>query len=448
MKRKIEKAAVLGAGVMGAQIAALLATRGIEVILLDVLAQEPTDEERSAGLTLPDAEVRNRIARAGLQSLGKMGPMVSFGSIPEDSISFGNFEDDLAKIADCDWIVEAIVEDLTVKRGLLKRVDQYRKPGAVASSNTSGLSLAAIAAHLSEDFRQHWLGTHFFNPVRFVKLVEVVPTQDTLPEVTQSMLDLFTINLGKGAIIARDTPNFIANRIGVFNALQTIKAMMRWGLTVEEVDELTGTIMGRPRTATFRTMDLVGVDTILPVARNVYENAPGDEMRDLFIIPGFIQKMIENRWLGDKTGQGFFKRVEGEGKRGQAWALDYKTMCYRPRQKPDLPVLEEAMKIEDIRERIRFLAYAEDRAGAFVWETLSALLIYSANRVPEIADRIVAIDNAMKWGYNWQLGPFETWDALGVQRAVARLKAEGREVPAIVRRLLDSGNDSFYRREG
>ncbi len=446
MKRTVKKAAVLGAGVMGSRIAAHLANAGVPTLLLDIVPRALDEKERIAGLTLESRQVRNRIAAQGLEAAIKAKPPAFY--LPEQArlVEVGNFEDDLARLAEADWIIEAVVENLEVKRALLAKVDSGRRPASVVSTNTSGLSIRALAEGRSEDFRRHWLGTHFFNPPRYMRLLEIIPGPDTLPEVLDFIVDFSTSALGKAVVRAKDTPNFIANRIGIFGALNTVKVMMDAGYTIEEVDELTGPAIGHPKTATFRLADLAGIDTFVYVAENLYANAPHDEKHDLFQVPDFIKKMVERGWLGDKSGQGFYKRVKGKAD-GDILVLDYRTLEYRPRQKPSFPQLEMARNISDPGERLKSLIYSPDRAGRFIWKTTSELLLYAAARVPEIADDIVAIDNTMKLGFNWELGPFEAWDAIGVAESVERMEAEGKAIPPLVRALLDSGKKSFYQRE-
>lgn len=446
MKRTIRKAAVLGAGVMGAKIAAHLANAGVETYLMDIVPKELTPDEQAKGLSLQSRQVRDRVARRGLESAKTAQPSAFF--LPElvDLITIGNVEDDLGKLAEADWIIEAVVENRQIKLELLRKVDAHRHLGAIVSSNTSGLPIKALAENLSEDFRKHWLGTHFFNPPRYMKLVEVIPTDETQPDVVRFISDFCDHVLGKGVVIAKDSPNFIVNRIGMFAAMNTIKAMVEEGLTIEEVDRMTGPALGRPKSAMFRTADLAGLDTFIYVAQNLYENVPNDEQRDIFKVPDLMKRMFERGWLGDKSGQGFYKKVKGKGGKGgsEILALDYKTMDYRPQIKPEFPSLDAAKNIEDIRERVRTLIYGKDRVGSFLWKIIGDTLVYAANRAPEIAEDILGIDNAMKWGLNWELGVFETWDAIGVTASVKRWQAEGKRIPPLVQKLLDSGKRSFY----
>ncbi|MGH9823179.1 MAG: 3-hydroxyacyl-CoA dehydrogenase NAD-binding domain-containing protein, partial [Blastocatellia bacterium] len=444
MSHTIRKVAVLGAGTMGAQIAAHLANAGIEVLLLDIAPRELTPEETKKGLTLDKKQVRNRIASAGLQAALKIKPAAFFSAAEASLISVGNFDDDLVKLADVDWTIEAVVENLEIKRSLFAKVNAHRKPGSIVTSNTSGISIRQMAEGLPDDFRKHFLGTHFFNPPRYMKLLELIPTPDTLPEVSSFIAEFCDRRLGKGIVHAKDTPNFIANRIASFSSLNTIKVMNEGGYTIEEVDALTGPLVGRPKSASFRTTDIVGLDTALYVADNLYKAVPDDEMRETLVPPDFLRDMVKRGWLGNKTGQGFYKKQKGEGGKSEFWVLDYKKMEYAAPAKVKFASVDAAKAIEDTAERIRTLVYSKDKAGEFLWKTISANLIYAANRIPEIADNIVEIDNAVKWGFNHEFGTFELWDVIGVEKSVERMKQDGLKIPALVQRLLDSGKKSFY----
>ncbi len=449
MGYRINKAAVLGAGTMGSQIAAHLANAGIDVLLLDVAPTELTKDEAAKGLTLESKQVRNRIVAAGLTAAARLKPAAFFSNSCSSLITTGNFEDDLAKIKDVDWIVEVVVEKLDAKRDLFARVEKHRRPGAIVSSNTSGIPIREMAAGRSDDFRSHFLGTHFFNPPRYLKLVEIIPTPDTIAGVTETIADFCDRRLGKGVVYAKDTPNFIANRIAAFSSLNTIRVMAEGGYTIEEVDAMTGPLIGRPKSASFRTSDIVGLDVALYVAENLYAAVPNDEMREALVPPGFLKEMVKRGWTGNKAGQGFYKKQKGEGGKSEFWVLDYKTMEYQAPRKVRYPSMDAAKNIEDTAERIRTLVYGKDRVGEFLWKTISQNLIYAANRVPEISDSIVNIDNAVRWGFNHEFGSFELWDVIGVEKAVARMKQEGLAVPALVEGLLASGKKSFYeRREG
>jgi 3-hydroxyacyl-CoA dehydrogenase len=431
---QVKKAAVLGAGTMGAQIAAHLANAGVPTLLLDIVPQD-------------EAKDRNAIARAGLAAAKKSKPAAFFTADRAALVTIGNFEDDLPKLRDCDLIIEAVVENAEIKRSLYERVEQHRRPGSVIASNTSGIPLAQLAAGLGDDFRGHFLGMHFFNPPRYMHLVEIIRTEWTKPEVSCSMFGFLDERLGKGVVVAKDRPNFIANRIGTYGALVTIQTMLADGYSIEEVDKITGPATGRPKTATFRTFDLVGLDVFAHVVKNLHENLPDDPEREMFVMPDFITRMIERGLLGNKTKAGFYQRQQGEGNKREIWTLDTTTLDYRAAQKVKLPSLDMAKNIEDTRERLQVLTWSKDRVGAFLWQTLSRTLCYAADRVPEIADTIVEVDRAMRWGFNWELGPFEVWDAIGVEKSVAKLKAEGRAVPANVEKLLAGGAKTLYKQE-
>ncbi len=432
---------------MGAQIAAHLANAGISSYLLDIVPPETDEEEKKKGLTLRDKAVRNRFAAAGLKRALGLKPAPLFSKDKVSYITVGNFEDDLDKVAQVDWVIEVIVESLAPKKELMKKVDALRKPGTIVSSNTSGIPISRIAEGLSEDFRKHFLGTHFFNPPRYLYLLELIPTNDTLPEVASFMREFAGETLGKGTVLCKDTPNFIGNRIGVAAMNYVIHKMVEKDYTIEEVDTITGPASGKPKSATFRTGDIVGLDTLVHVADNLYEAVPNDELRDFFKVPGFILEMQKRNWLGEKTKTGFYKRTKNEKGETEILTLDPKNMEYRPRIKPAFASIEMGKNIESVSERVANLAYAKDRAGEFFWATTAALLIYSANRIPEISNDVVSIDNAMKWGFGWELGPFETWDAMGVEKSVEKMKAEGRQVPQNVTDMLASGAKSFYKEE-
>ncbi len=445
---RIEKAAVLGAGTMGAQIAAHLANAGIQTLLLDVAPKEPTPEEASKGLTLESKEVRDRIARAGLEAAKKAKPAAFFREGASALVSVGNFDDDLPRLKDCDIIIEAVVERLDIKRSLFERVEKFRKPGSVVASNTSGIPIRQIAEGFSEDFRAHFLGTHFFNPPRYLHLVELITTEWTKPEVSCSVYGFLDRRLGKGVVIAKDRPNFIANRIGTFGAMVTLKTLEEDGYTIEEVDKMTGPALGRPKSATFRTFDIVGLDVLAHVARNLHEAVPEDEEREVYELPAFVEQMVGKGILGDKTKGGFYQKRKGEGGARDIWTLDVASLEYRPQEKAKLPALDAAKNIEDTRARVKSLVWGKERAGQFLWKTMSRVFAYAANRIPEIADTVVEVDRAMKWGFGWELGVFEAWDAVGVEKSVARMKEEGGAVPSNVRKMLDAGATSFYKTEG
>ncbi|WP_126428519.1 3-hydroxyacyl-CoA dehydrogenase/enoyl-CoA hydratase family protein [Brevibacillus marinus] len=443
MQRNIRKAAVLGAGVMGAGIAAHLANVGIPTYLLDIVPRELTEEEQRKGLTLQDRSVRNRLAEAGKQRLLKEKPAPLYDKADIALITTGNLEDDLDKLGEVDWIIEVVVENLEVKRQVLATVERYRKPGTIVSSNTSGISINEMCEGRSDEFRQHFLGTHFFNPPRYLKLLEIIPGRDTKPEIVQFMMRFGEFSLGKGTVLCKDTPNFIANRVGTYGLQVSIQEMVKLGLGVDEVDALTGPVLGRPKSATFRTLDVVGLDTYVHVADNVRQKSADPSEQAVFAVPDFILQMIERRWLGQKSGQGFFKQERtAAGK--EILALDYHTLTYRPRVQPSFPSLAAAKAAKSLPQKLQALVYGEDKGSQFVWNVLKKVLLYSAAHVPEIADDIVSIDRAMKWGFGWELGPFETWDAIGVEKSVARMRAEGEAIPPLVEELLASGKTAFY----
>lgn len=439
---QIKKAAVLGAGVMGAQIAAHLANAGIPCLLLDIAPKELTADEQVKGLTLESRAVRNRIAQAGFDAAQKAKPAAFFVGDAAKLVAVGNFEDDLPKLKDCDWVIEAIVEKLEIKRSLYERIEPHLKPEAIITSNTSGIPLIQLAEGRSDNFRKRFLGTHFFNPPRYLHLMEIITQPETDPEVTKFIADFTDRKLGKGVVYAKDTPGFVANRIGNFSMLNAFNVMGELGLSFAEVDALTGSVIGHAKSASFRTLDVVGLDTAYNVAKNLYASLPNDEKRESFKVPAFMEQMVERRLLGDKTGGGFYKKVGND-----ITTLDLNTFEYRPQQKTQFASLSAAKQIESLPERLRSLVYAQDKAGEFLWRTMSEAGSYAANRIPEIADNIVEIDNAMKWGFAHEMGPFEKWDAIGVEKSVERLKEEGRPVPANVEKMLSAGAKSFYKTE-
>jgi 3-hydroxyacyl-CoA dehydrogenase len=444
---RIEKAAVLGAGTMGAQIAAHLANAGVPTLLLDIVPRELSAEESAKGLTLESVEVKNRIARGGLEAARKAKPAAFMSADAARLVTPGNLEDDLAKLKDCDLVIEAVVENLDIKRKLFERIEQHRRPGSVVATNTSGIPVRQIAEGFSEDFRANFLGIHFFNPPRYLHLCELIPTEWTRPEVACSVFGFLDQRLGKGVVVAKDRPNFIANRVGTYGALTTIKTMLEDGYTVEEVDKMTGKSVGRAKSATFRTFDIVGLDVLMHVTKNLYDALPEDDERETFVAPEFLQKMAERKLLGAKTGGGFYRKQKGEGEKQEIWTLDHASLEYQPPQKVKLPALDVAKNIDDVGERIKTLVWGKDRVGQFLWKTVGKTLRYAANRVPEIANNVVDVDRAMRWGFNWELGVFETWDAVGVERSVARMREEGATIPANVERMLEAGAKSFYKTE-
>ncbi|MGN7176128.1 3-hydroxyacyl-CoA dehydrogenase [Paenibacillus sp. FSL R5-0490] len=439
--QQIKKAAVLGSGVMGSGIAAHLANIGIPTLLLDIAPRELTDAEKAKGLTLENKAVRNRISEGNRQKLLKQKPAPLTSKKNMALIEAGNFEDDMERLKDVDWIIEVVVENLSIKKQVFEKVDRHRKPGSIVSSNTSGISVEAMSEGRSEDFQKHFLGTHFFNPPRYLKLLEVIPTKNTSSEVLSFMKQFGEDVLGKGVVEAKDTPNFIANRIGTYGLLVTVQEMLKGGYSVGEVDSITGPLIGRPKSATFRTLDVVGLDTFIHVANNVYGQVDGKE-KDVFEVPDFMKVMQEKGWLGSKTGQGFFLK---KGK--EILELNPETLEYGPRQKLKTASTELAKQEKGTAGKLKALVYSDDRSGQLLWNILSPALLYSAQLHGEIADDVTAIDRAMKWGFGWELGPFETWDAIGVEKSVRKMEEAGEEVPAWVKEMLEKGINSFYKEE-
>ncbi|MGC2328480.1 MAG: 3-hydroxyacyl-CoA dehydrogenase NAD-binding domain-containing protein [Candidatus Sulfotelmatobacter sp.] len=443
--KRIHKVAVLGAGTMGARIAAHFANAGVPSYLLDIVPQDAP----------PTGPARNKIAAAGLDAAKKSKPAAFMDPSLARFVTIGNFEDDLTKLAGVDWIIEAVVENLDIKRALLRKVEAIRKPGTIITTNTSGLPVGKIAEGFSDDFRRSWFGTHFFNPPRYMRLLELIPTPEADAALIEAVSSFCDVQLGKGVVIAKDTPNFIGNRIGTFSVLNVMRLMQEMDLTIEDVDALTGQAVGWPKSATFRTIDLVGLDILGHVVGNMTANVH-DERSELKL-PDFYRQMLERKWLGDKTKGGFYKKSVGRtllsgdsNREDERLALDWKTLEYHPRQKPKFAALDMAKNIEDTGARLRMLlglegqAQKNEKAGAFLWSALSDLWTYCANRVPEISDSIVEIDRAMRLGFNWELGPFELWDAVGVDATVARMKKEGKPVAANVEKLLAAGQKSWY----
>lgn len=441
MKHRIEKAVVLGAGTMGARIAAHFANAGLPCVLLDIVPKDATPANRNA------------LALAGLDAARKSRPAAFF--VPElaERIQTGNFDDDLARCAEADWIIEVVAENLAIKRALLARVAGFRKPSAIVTTNTSGLPVHLIAEGLDDEFQKHWAGTHFFNPPRYLKLVEIIPGPRTAPDVLESLAEFCDRRLGKGVVVAKDTPNFIANRIGTFSMLNAVRLMDSLGMTIEEVDACTGPAVGWPKSATFRTADIVGVDVLAHVVKNLYDGAPNDESREKFRLPAWIEDMVRRGWLGEKSGQGFYKREKGSGGEKEILALDPAKMEYRARQKARFASLESGKTIENTGERLRALLAPAldnqkgDKAQQFIWGAVSEMCLYAARRVPEISDHLADVDRAMRWGFGWELGPFELVDALGLGRFLEQVRREGRSVPPVLEKAAAGGRTSLYESE-
>jgi 3-hydroxyacyl-CoA dehydrogenase len=439
MKRVIKKVAVLGSGVMGSRIACHFAGVGVQVLLLDIVPNEAKESDKKA--------LRNKIVNDSLQAALRSNPSPVYTKDVINRITTGNFDDNLKDIASCDWIIEVVVERLDVKRSLYEKVDQIRKPGTLITSNTSGIPIHLLSEGRSEDFKKHFCGTHFFNPPRYLRLLEVIPTPDTDPVVVDFLMHYCDLFLGKTTVLAKDTPAFIANRIGVFGIMAIFQLVDKTGLTIDEVDVLTGPVIGRPKSATFRTADVVGIDTLVKVAKGVYDNCPNDEQRDIFQIPSWLNKVVENNWLGDKTGQGFFKKIKGTGGEKEILTLDLNTLEYKPRQKPKFPSIDAAKPIDDLKQRLKMLVAAQDKAGEFYRHFHYGLFSYISNRIPEISDEVYRIDDAMMAGFGWEIGAFESWDVLGLERTTKAMKAAGYPVGLWVEEMLAAGNKSFYKIE-
>ena len=448
MSRKIEKAAVLGAGIMGSGIAAHLANCGIKTYLLDIVPPELSEDDKKKGWTKETPAFRNKFSQSGLENAIKnRKPIPAFYHDRfSDLITAGNFEDNLDWLSECDWVVEVVVENIDIKRKLFTNVEKHLKPGAIISSNTSGLPIKAMTEGRSEAFKKSFLVTHFFNPVRFMRLLELIPGPQTDPTLIPFLAKFGTDVLGKGVVFGHDTPNFVGNRIGVYAIMRTVQEMLDKDYTIEEVDAIVGEPMGRPKTGAFRTADMVGLDTLDHILRNSYEALKDDECREYYKVPEFFKKMVEKKLLGDKTGGGFYKKMKG-GEEAKTLVMDWKTGEYRDKQKVRIDSIGVAKNTDNLIEKLKGFISADDRAGTFAWAVFADSLIYSGNRLGEITDDIVQIDNSMKWGYNWSMGPFEAWDAVGVAEVCERMKKEGKKLPPIAEALLASGGKSFYKSE-
>jgi 3-hydroxyacyl-CoA dehydrogenase len=437
--RQINRIAVLGAGVMGATIAAHLANAGLEVLLLDIVPKELNEKEKAQGLTLDSAVVRNRVARSGLQGLLKMKPAPFYLTDYVRQIEVGNFEDDLEKLKQCDWVIEVVVEYMPIKLDLLGKLVPFLAAGTILTTNTSGLSVDEMAEVLPDEVRKNFMATHFFNPPRYMRLMEIVPCLHTDPEVMQGLADFIARRLGKGIVYAKDTTNFIANRIGTYAIFKGVQHMMDMGLSVEEVDAVAGPATARPKSGAFRTADLVGLDTLAHVATNSYDLLPDDEERDIFKLPDFMTRMISNGQLGNKTRQGFYKKEMVDGKR-KIFYFDYKSGEYAPLEKTKFPSIMAVKQVDDPGQKVKMVVSGNDRGAEFAWKSIRDTLIYALNRIPEIADDVVNIDNAMRWGFNWEIGPFEMFDAIGVEHFIKRAEKDGVTVPERLKSV-----ESFYR---
>ena len=447
MKRSIKKVAVLGSGIMGSRIACHFANIGVHVLLLDIVPKELTPEETKKGLTNDSREFRNRIVNAALLTAINSNPSPLYNKSFANRITTGNFTDQMKDIASCDWIVEVVIENIGIKKKVFEDVEKFRKTGTLVTSNTSGIPIHLMTEGRSDDFKKHFCGTHFFNPPRYLRLLEIIPTPDTDPAVTEFLMEYGDLFLGKTTVLCKDTPAFIANRVGVYSIMSLLHQVESMGLTVEEIDKLTGPVLGRPKSATFRTTDVVGLDTMVHVANGLYENCVNDTDRDLYKLPAFVSKMVANNWLGDKTKQGFYKKVKSEGGKSEILALDLKSLEYRPQVKVKFATLESTKNIDDLRVRMKVLYNGKDKAGDFYRTSFNGLFRYVSEHIPEISDEVYRIDAALKAGFGWELGPFETWDAVGIKESVSQMETSGRKPAAWVYEMLSSGFTYFYKTE-
>lgn len=445
MQKHINQVAIIGSGVMGSAIACHFANIGVQVLLLDIVPRELTEEEKKKGLTLEDQSVRNRIVNTDLQKALKSNPSPIYHKKFASRITTGNLEDDIQKISEVDWTIEVVTERLDIKQQVFDQIEKYRKEGSFVSSNTSGIPIQLMSKGRSEDFQKHFCGTHFFNPPRYLRLLEIIPGPKTDPEALDFMASYGEKFLGKQTVIAKDTPAFIGNRIGIFSIMSLFHQVKDMGLTIEEVDKLTGPVLGRPKSATFRTVDVVGLDTLVLVANGLHENAPNDEKKEVFGLPKFIQTMMDNKWLGSKSGQGFYKKVKNKDGSSKILSLDLDTLEYRDQKKASFSVLEQTKTIDHLSDRYEVLLADKGKAGNFYRKNLAALFSYAAHRVPEIADEFYKIDDAMRAGFGWEHGPFQIWDAVGLEKGIQLIKDENLSLPEWIESLNQSENKEFYR---
>ena len=447
MQRVIKKVAVLGSGVMGSRIACHFAGIGVPVLLLDIAPKDLTDAEKAKGLSLEHPAVKNRIVNDALAAALKSNPSPVFTKDVVKKIRTGNFTDNMKDIAQCDWVIEVVVERLDIKQQVFTEVEKYRKPGTLITSNTSGIPIHLMAEGRSEDFKKHFCGTHFFNPPRYLRLLEIIPTPHTDPAIVDFLMHYGDLFLGKTTVLCKDTPAFIANRIGVYSIMLIFQLIDKLKLTIDEVETLTGPIFGRPKSATFRTADVVGIDTLVKVARGVAENCPNDEQKNVFTIPAWLEKLVANNWLGDKTGQGFFKKIKGKSGESEILSLNLETLEYGPRQKTKFATTEAAKPIDDLRSRMKMMIAGTDKAGEFYRQFHYGLFAYISNRIPEISDELYRVDDAMMAGFGWETGPFEGWDVFGVEATIPKIEAAGYSVAAWVKEMLAAGSKTFYKVE-
>ena len=443
-KRRIKKVAVIGSGIMGSGIACHFANIGVEVLLLDIVPFSLSEKEEAKGLTLQDKVVRNRLVNDALNASIKSKPAPLYNLKFVDRITTGNLDDDIQKVVSADWIIEVVVERLDIKKQVFEKLEKYRTPGTLITSNTSGIPIKFMNEGRTEDFQKHFCGTHFFNPPRYLKLFEIIPGPNTSPEVLDFFNSYGEQFLGKTTVIAKDTPAFIGNRIGIYGIQSLFHLVKEVGLTVEEVDKLTGPVIGRPKSATFRTVDLVGLDTLVHVANGIYENCPDDEEHEVFQLTAFVNTLMENKWLGSKSGQGFYKKVKNENGKSQILGLDLETLAYRKGKRATFPTLELTKNVDNIIDRFKILVAGKDKAGEFYRKNFSLMFSYVSKRIPEISDELYKIDDAMKAGFGWEHGPFEIWDAVGIEKGIELMKANGKEPAVWVSEMLASGITSFY----
>ncbi len=444
MKRHINKVAVIGSGIMGSGIACHFANIGVEVLLLDIVPRELNDKEKAKGLTLESKIVRNRLVNDSLATALKSKPSPIYHKKFAGRIKTGNLEDDISKVGDVDWIIEVVVERLDIKKQVFENLEKHRKPGTLITSNTSGIPIKFMSEGRSEDFQKHFCGTHFFNPARYLKLFEIIPGPKTSKEVLTFLNGYGEQFLGKTSVVAKDTPAFIGNRIGIFSIQSLFHAVKDLGMTVEEVDKLTGPVIGRPKSATFRTVDVVGLDTLVHVANGIHENCKDDERLELFKLPDFIKSMVDNKWLGSKSGQGFYKKIKDDSGKSEILTLDLDTMDYRSKKSAKFATLELTKTIDKVIDRFPVLTSGKDKAGEFYRKSFGALFAYVSHRIPEISDELYKIDDAMKAGFGWEHGPFQIWDAVGLEKGIEFAKAEGLEVASWVNDMKEAGVSSFY----
>ncbi len=448
MNRHIRKVAVLGSGIMGSRIACHFANIGCEVLLLDIVPKELNEKEQNLGLTTESKQFRNRIVNDSLQTALKSNPSPIYRKSFASRIQTGNLEDDLSGIKDCDWVIEVVIERLDIKQQVFEQLEKYRTPGTLITTNTSGIPISMMLEGRSDDFKKHFCGTHFFNPPRYLQLLEIIPSPETDNAIIDFLMDYGRRYLGKKTVLCKDTPAFIANRIGVYAIAALFHLVDEMDLTVEEVDRLTGPVLGRPKSATFRTCDVVGLDTLVHVANGLKDNCPNDEEKSTFDLPDYINEMIENSWLGSKTNQGFYKKIKNEEGKSEILVLDLKSMEYRPKGKVKFPSLDMVKPIDDLKERTKILLNAKDRAGDFYRQLHGSLFAYISNRIPEISEEIYKIDDALKAGFGWEMGPFETWDLIGLEEGLKLIEAAGKNAAAWVTDMSESGINSFYKNEG